>query len=149
MNFKTLILFCLIAAISSCRSRVNLQQGTFSGKHVRVGTEVKLFQKNIELVLVKDGRVFMNDLSGKYKEIHKMKRLHAWALLRTIKRSGIREKTLDEPGPLMTYFIQFNTNKDQYAWIWGKDGANPPEEIQSSVDELMDIMNKEKKSISE
>ncbi len=146
MNYRILAILLICFTFASCKSRVDLKQGTFTGKHIRVGSEVKLFQKNIELVLVKDGRVFMNDLSGDYKEIHKMKRLHAWALLRTIKRSGIREKKVDQPGNLMTYFVKYNTNKNQYGWVWGKDGANPPEQIEESVSELLNLMNKERKN---
>ena len=145
MKLLHLILVLLVTlTVASCRSRVDLENGTFSGRHVRLGSQVALLQKNIEVVLVKDGRVFMSDLSGKYKQIHKMKRWYAFLLIRSVKRSGIREKEIDRPGIMLTYYVQYNSKKGQYSWVWGKDGANPPDELSDEFDEILDLFNKEK-----
>lgn len=143
-NARLLAIILVTLSIASCRSRVDLEKGTFSGRHVRLGSKVALIDKNIEVVLVKDGRVFMSDLSGSYKEIYKMERWHAWMLLRSVKRSGIRDKNIDNPGIMLTYYVQYNSKKGQYSWVWGKDGAKPPEELGDEFDEILQLFNKEK-----
>ncbi|MCB9247013.1 MAG: hypothetical protein H6606_11365 [Flavobacteriales bacterium] len=143
MNSVNLALTLLLAlALSSCMSRVDLQNGTFSGRHVRLGTDMALLNKKLDVVLVKDGRVFTSKLDGTYKEVHKMKRLHAWVLMRTVKRTGIRKEHVDEPGKQLTYFLQYNTNKHNYQWRWGKNGATPPKQLQKPVDELLGYLKK-------
>lgn len=143
-DLRIIFLLTAVLSIASCRSRVDLEKGTFSGEHVRLGSKVALLEKNIEVVLVKDGRVFMSDLSGKYKQIHKMNRLHSNKLIRSVKRSGIREVEIDRPGVMMTYYAQYNSKKGQYSWVWGKDGANPPDELNDEFDEILELFNKEK-----
>jgi hypothetical protein len=125
--------------MSSCKSRVNLEAGTFSGKHIKVGTQLPFVNETIEVVLVKDGRVFMKKPSKAYEEVHKMKRLHAWALMKGVKKSGITKKEVNDPG-MISYYLQYNTKANSYKWVWGKKGVGPPDELEETLNELMGYM---------
>lgn len=139
-KLSTILLAVLL--LFACKSRVDLENGTFTGRHIRLGSEVMLINKKMEVVLVKDGRIFASGFDGKYKEVYKMKRIPTWLLLRTVKRTGMKGDSFDEPGKQLSYFLQYNSNRKDFQWKWGKDGAVPPEQLKKPVDDLREYLKK-------
>lgn len=144
-RLKILFLF-LFSVLVSCRTPDYLN-GDFGNKYLSVGFTTPLEGISSEIILLKNGDVILySPLKKTYKKVDHIKPLQAWVMFRTVKKAGIMDEEINEPGKLMKIDLTFHKRGKEYTWTWGRKGPTAPDGVQDVVTKLRKLGTSKKDS---
>lgn len=134
-KFKLLLLF-LLAVLASCRSP-DFANGDFGNKYLSIGFTTPLKGVSSEIILLKNGDIILySPLKKSFEKVNHIKPLKAWVMFRTVKKAGIMEEEINEPGKLMRIELKLHKRGQEYSWVWGQRGPTGPSSVQDIVVKL-------------
>lgn len=92
--------------------------------------------------IFENGQAFLYESLTKTSDtLQRLKKLVAKEIFKEVNRSKVKELKMNEPGN-MSYFIAVHNGKEKHEVVWGRHGAEAPEQLKTLNQLMVDAITK-------